>query len=509
MKKIKRVLISLFDKSKILKSIDVFKKYNIEIISTGGTKDFLVKNGCEVKSIEEITTYPSILGGRVKTLHPKIFGGLLYRSDNLDDIADLQKFDIVSIDMLVVDLYPFEETIKTTSDENKIIEKIDIGGVSLIRASAKNYKNVFVVSSMDSLDKAISIIDIKNGYTDINDRILFAKKAFRTTSHYEMLISNYFNEQAEPINESVEGLVNLFQSSKKLRYGENPHQKAEFFGNLNEAVEQLSGKELSYNNLLDVDAAINLINEFKETSFGIIKHNNACGFASDKSLLKAWNKALAGDPISAFGGVLVTNSNLDKDVCNEIDKLFFEIIIAPSYDKTALEILKRKKNRIILMKKNTNLQKDMYKTVLNGILFQERDFITDGETLVNVSQKKPSKKQMEDLLFASKICKHTKSNAIVLASDKQLIGSGCGQTSRVDALKHAISKANQFDLDLNNSVMASDAFFPFPDCVEIASKSGVSAVIQPGGSKNDNLSIDFCDKNNLTMVFTKTRHFKH
>ena len=509
MKKIKRVLISVYDKSLILKSIDIFKKYNIEIISTGGTKDFLVKNGCEVKSIEEITTYPSILGGRVKTLHPKIFGGLLCRSDNVNDVEDLQQFDIVSIDMLIVDLYPFEQTIKTTNDEKKIIEKIDIGGVSLIRASAKNYKNVFVVSSMNVLDEAISIIDNKNGCTDINDRFVFARKAFNTTSWYEMLISNYFNKQAEPIDESVEGLMNVFQSSKKLRYGENPHQKAKFYGNLNEIVEQLSGKELSYNNLLDVDAAINLISEFKETSFGIIKHNNACGFASDKNLLKAWKKALAGDPISAFGGVLVTNSNLDKNVCNEIDKLFFEIIIAPSYDKNALEILKSKKNRIILIKKNINLEKDSFKTVLNGVLYQENDFITDGDTLLNVSRKKPSKKQMEDLLFASKICKHTKSNAIVLASNKQLIGSGCGQTSRVDALKHAISKANKFNMDLNNSVMASDAFFPFPDCVEIANKSGISAIIQPGGSKNDNLSIDSCNKNNLSMIFTKTRHFKH
>ena len=510
MKKINRVLISVYDKTNLLDLINNLKKTNkkVQIISTGGTKKILEEHKINVTSVEEITEYPSILGGRVKTLHPKIFGGILNRSKNTIDKKELIKYNILNIDMVIVDLYPFEETLKTTDKEEEIIEKIDIGGVSLIRAAAKNYKDILVIPGTEEFPKAIKLINAKNGCSDLNDRLLFAQKSFYKTSQYEFAISEYFkkkvgNNSIFPIN------FHTPDKSITLRYGENPHQKGMYYGDLNDLFEQLNGKELSYNNLLDIDAAVHLIEEFSEPSFGILKHNNACGFASDNKIINAWKKALAGDPISAFGGVLITNGNIDLECAEEINNLFFEILIANSFSQEALKLLKTKKNRIILKKKNTNLENMSFRTVLNGILCQQRDHITDSDKAKTVSNLKVSESKMSDLLFASKICKHTKSNAIVLVKNKQLLASGCGQTSRVDALKQAILKAKHFGFSLENSVMASDAFFPFPDCVEIANNEGVDAVIQPGGSKNDKEVIKVADKFGIYLVFTGVRHFKH
>ena len=509
MKKIRKVLISVYNKSGILPIASLLDEMGITIISTGGTQKFLEKHNIPISPVEKITEYPSILGGRVKTLHPKIFGGILGRSNNQSDQLDLNKFNISSIDMIIIDLYPFQETLINTPNHAEIIEKIDIGGVSLIRAAAKNYQDVFVISCLEDINLAIQLIKEKKGKTTIKDRLLFAQKAFVTTSHYEVAISRYFDTQINQSTILPATFKNSILTSHALRYGENPHQEGIFYGDITKLFDQLNGKSLSYNNLLDVDAAINLIDEFSTISFGILKHNNACGFASNKNITTAWKQALEGDPISAFGGVLITNGTINYKVAKDINKLFFEIIIAPKFEKKALELLKSKKNRIILRKKKTTLEQVSFRTVLNGVLSQQKDYVTDNKTLENVSKLKVSKAQMEDLIFASKICKHTKSNAIVLAKNKQLIGSGCGQTSRVDALQHAIKKAKQFSLDMNNAVMASDAFFPFPDCVEIASKEGIKAVIQPGGSKNDQLSIDYCNNNDMAMVVTKKRHFKH
>ncbi len=509
MKKINKILISVYNKDHLSHLSKICKLYNIEIISTGGTKKEIEKLGLKVTSVESITDYPSILGGRVKTLHPKIFGGILARTDNVLDQQDLNTFNIHGINMVVVDLYPFQETVNRKCDHDDIIEKIDIGGVSLIRAAAKNYKDVFTISSIIDFEKACNIIISKNGCTEINDRLLFAQKAFNITLNYDNSIAQYFNKK---INKQIRFSNFLNKTSMPphtLRYGENPHQKGTYYGELNDLFNQLNGKELSYNNLLDIDAAINLMDEFKESSFGILKHNNACGFSSDNNLSNAWDKALAGDPISAFGGVLITNMEINLKLAQKINSLFFEILIANSFNPEALKLLKSKKNRILLKKKNSKLEDMSYRTVLNGVLTQEKDFITDGDDLKIVSNRKVSKMQMEDLIFASKICKHTKSNAIVLVKNKQLLGAGCGQTSRVDALKQAIEKAKKFGFSLENAVMASDAFFPFPDCVEIAGNEKISAVIQPGGSKNDQLSIDYCNTNEMAMILTGNRHFKH
>jgi len=514
-KKIQTVLISVYNKEKILPLVSLLNKKNIKIISTGGTEKFLTQHNIPVTSVESITDYPSILGGRVKTLHPKVFAGILQRSNNQDDLVDLRKFSISTIDMLIVDLYPFQETLKQTKNHDEIIEKIDIGGVSLIRAAAKNYKEVLVVSSMEQLESVIELFSETDGEINLNHRLDFAKQAFVRTANYESYISNYFNDTNEEVLPKI-FMKNIFSAST-LRYGENPHQKGIYYGNYNDVFEQLSGKNISYNNLLDIDSAIHLIEEFSsskssnkiESSFGIFKHNNACGFASDVNIINAWEKALAGDPISAFGGVLITNDVINLPVAKLINSLFFEIIIAPNFTSDALELLKSKKNRIILKKKNTNLEEVSFRTVLNGVLCQQKDYITDNDNTRVVTKKNVSESQMQDLIFASKICKHTKSNAIVLVKNKQLIGSGCGQTSRVDALNQAIEKAQKFNFSLEGSVMASDAFFPFADCVELAHEVGVTAVIQPGGSKNDQLSIDYCDKNEMTMLFTETRHFKH
>ncbi|HZJ36324.1 MAG TPA: bifunctional phosphoribosylaminoimidazolecarboxamide formyltransferase/IMP cyclohydrolase, partial [Gillisia sp.] len=461
--------------------------------------------GIEVIPVEDLTSYPSILGGRVKTLHPKVFGGILNRQDNANDVAEMKEFEIPQIDIVIVDLYPFEKTVSSGASEEDAIEKIDIGGISLIRAAAKNFKDVLCVSSVDDYTEFLELISQNNGETSLEDRKKFAGKAFNVSSHYDTAIFNFFNSE-----ESVFKLS--FQKGKELRYGENPHQKGTFYGEFDAIFDQLHGKELSYNNLLDVDAAVNLIDEFKNDSptFAILKHNNACGLAQRDTLVEAYNDALAGDPVSAFGGVLISNMKIDKATAEEIHKLFCEVVIAPTYDAEALEILKGKKNRIILVQKEIELPQKQVRSCLNGVLVQDRNSKTDRlEDLKLVTNNKPGENELNDLIFASKICKHTKSNTIVLAKNKQLLASGTGQTSRVDALNQSIVKAKAFNFDLKGAVMASDAFFPFPDCVEIAGNAGITAVIQPGGSIKDQLSIDYCNQNNIAMVITGTRHFKH
>ena len=505
MLKLKSALISVFNKDGLEPIAKKLNNLGVKIYSTGGTEQFLKKIGIPVFRVEDVTGYPSILGGRVKTLHPKIFGGILNRNDNNKDITDLENYEIPNIDLVIVDLYPFEETVKSNDSEQNIIEKIDIGGISLIRAAAKNFKDVMCISSKDDYSDFLDILNNNNGEVSLEYRKNFAFRAFNVSSHYDTAIFNYFKEDDNSLKAS-------FKNGKKLRYGENPHQKGTFYGDFNLMFEQLHGKELSYNNLLDVDAAVNLILEFYNDipTFAILKHNNACGLASRDSLLSAYKDALAGDPVSAFGGVLISNKKIDLKTAEEINKLFCEVVIAPSFEDSAIDLLKSKKNRILLILKNTELNKQQLRTCLNGVLNQDKDNITDSiSNFKTCTKKSPNSSEIKDLEFASKICKHTKSNTIVLAKNLQLISSGTGQTSRVDALKQAIEKSNNFKFDLNNSVMASDAFFPFPDCVEIAHKNGISSVIQPGGSIKDNLSIEYCDKNNISMVLTGTRHFKH
>ena len=505
MLKIKSALISVFDKNGIEAIAKKLNSLGIKIFSTGGTELYLKEIGIPVIKIEDITSYPSILGGRVKTLHPKVFGGILSRRNNEKDTEDINNYEIPTIDLVIVDLYPFEKTVESGESENNIIEKIDIGGVSLIRAAAKNYKDVICVSSKDDYNNFINLLEKNSGEFDENTRRKYAATAFNISSHYDTAIFNYFNNEKNTYKSS-------FINGKSLRYGENPHQNGVYFGDFDSLFDQLNGKELSYNNFLDIDSAVNLISEFKSDlpTFAILKHNNACGISTRKTVLAAYQDALAGDPISAFGGILICNKTIDHASSEEINKLFCEVVIAPGYDKDAFDLLKSKKNRIILKLKNNNLSKKIVRTCLNGILFQDKDNKTDSiEDFSIPTDKKPSDIEMEDLIFASKICKHTKSNAIVLAKNKQLISSGTGQTSRVDALKQAIEKSKNFNFNLDGSVMASDAFFPFPDCVEIAHKKGIDSVIQPGGSIKDNLSIDYCNKNNISMVLTGTRHFKH
>ncbi len=504
MKKVNRAVVSVYNKSGLIPVIETLSKYDIEIYSTGGTYDFIVKNGFKAEKIESLTDYPSILGGRVKTLHPKVFGGILARTENKNDRDDMQKYGIPAFDLVIVDLYPFEETVKNSNDQQEIIEKIDIGGISLIRAGAKNFKDVLTVASSDMYDGLITLLNEKNGHSDIDDRKKFAAQAFNISSHYDTQIFNWIS------NGEITAFKQSITEVNTLRYGENPHQKGYYFGRLDDVFEQLHGKAISYNNILDLDAAINLINDFDETTFAVIKHNNACGLASRNTLIDAWKDALAGDPVSAFGGVLVTNRTIDKETAGEINKIFFEIILAPGYEEEALEILRTKKNRIILKAKNFYFPAFQFRSALNGALYQEKDSVTETpEQLEFKTDTKPTNEQIEDLLFANKIVKHTKSNTIVLAKNKQLVGSGTGQTSRVDALKQAIEKAKSFDLPLEGAVMASDAFFPFADSVEIAHKAGIKAVIQPGGSIRDKDSIEYCNKNGVAMVFTGIRHFKH
>ena len=504
-KTIKSALISVFHKDGLAPIVQKLNELNVTIYSTGGTEKFIKELGIDVVPVEDVTSYPSILGGRVKTLHPKVFGGILNRQDHEGDIAEMKEYNIPQLDLVIVDLYPFEKTVASGAPKQDIVEKIDIGGISLIRASAKNFKDTFTVSSMEQYDEFLEILSLNNGETSIEQRKKFAAKSFNISSHYDTAIFNYFNED-EIVYKASE------TKSKILRYGENPHQKGYFFGDLDAMFNKLHGKELSYNNLLDVDAAVNLMNEFigENPTFAVLKHNNACGFAQRNTIKQAYVDALAGDPVSAFGGVLITNTEIDAATAEEIHKLFCEVVIAPSYSNEALTILKGKKNRVILVQKTTELPSQNVRTALNGLLIQDKDSKTDTlEDLTYVTNTKPTETELKDLLFASKICKHTKSNTIVFTKNNQLLASGTGQTSRVDALRQAIDKATSFGFDLNGAVMASDAFFPFPDCVEIAGKAGITSVIQPGGSIKDKLSIDYCNENNLSMVMTGTRHFKH
>ena len=506
-KKATSALISVFHKEGLEPIVKKMDALGITLYSTGGTEKFIKDLGIDVIAVEDVTSYPSILGGRVKTLHPKIFGGILNRQDNESDVAQMESFEIPQLDIVIVDLYPFEKTVASGASEQDIIEKIDIGGISLIRAAAKNYNDVLCVSSMEDYEEFLTVITEGNGKTSLEQRKRFAAKAFNVSSHYDSAIFNHFNKGRE-----IAALKMSEAKGQELRYGENPHQKGFFFGDLDGIFDKLHGKELSYNNLLDVDAAVNLMEEFKDDAptFAILKHNNACGLATRPTIKQAYVDALAGDPVSAFGGILISNTEIDKETAEEIHQLFCEVVIAPSYAEDALQLLKGKKNRILLIQKPAQLPEMLVRTCLNGALFQEKDNETDAlENLTQVTDKKPTPQELEDLLFASKICKHTKSNTIVLAKGKQLYASGTGQTSRVDALNQAIHKAQHFNFELEGAVMASDAFFPFPDCVEIAGKAGISSVIQPGGSIKDQLSVDYCNENGLAMVMTGTRHFKH
>ena len=501
--KIKSALISVFYKNGLDKIVKKLNEQDVQIYSTGGTKNFISELGIDVVAIEDVTSYPSILDGRVKTLHPKVFGGILYRREKENHLNDLRKFEIPSFDLVIVDLYPFEETVASGADENEVIEKIDIGGISLIRAAAKNYKDVLVVSSRHQYGLLYDLLEKDNGEISIEERKIFARQAFNISSHYDTQIYNYFGNQDLTFKQS-------YLQSTELRYGENPHQKGYFFGNFEQIFDKLNGKEISYNNLLDIDAAVNLISEFKETTFAVLKHNNACGIASKPVLFDAWEAALACDPVSAFGGILIANVEVDKKTALSINKIFFEVIIAPSFSDDALAVLSQNKKRVILKQKDINFGQKVYRSLLNGVIVQDKDLqmskIEDLETVTNTS---PMERELEDLIFANIVVKHTKSNAIVLVKNKQLLASGVGQTSRVDALKQAIVKAHAFKFELNGSVMASDAFFPFSDSVEIARKEGVTSVIQPGGSIRDKDSIEFCNNNAMSMVFTRKRHFKH
>lgn len=503
-KRIKRALVSVYHKDGL---DEILKKLNAEgvsFVSTGGTKTFIESLGIACDAVEDLTGYPSILGGRVKTLHPKVFGGILARRENEGDQAQLAQYEIPEIDLVIVDLYPFEETVASGADEQSIIEKIDIGGISLIRAAAKNFKDVVIVASKHQYTPLLNLLNEKGAETSLEDRKWFAKEAFAVSSGYDSAIFNYFdNREGSYFRVAIDQPMHL-------RYGENPHQKGLFYGQFNNMFDQLHGKEISYNNLLDIDAAVNLINEFDELTFAILKHNNACGVASRSNVVDAWKDALAGDPVSAFGGILITNTTINKEAAEEINKIFFEVIIAPAYDADALAILEQKKNRIVLVRKECKTCPMQFRSLLNGALMQEKDLSIQTESdLVAMTEKQPSAKEVEDLLFANKIVKNSKSNAITLVKNKQLCASGIGQTSRVDSLKQAIEKAHSFNFDLQGAVMASDAFFPFPDCVEIADKAGITAVIQPGGSIKDELSVAYCNEHNIAMVKTGVRHFKH
>ena len=504
-KRITSALISVYHKDLLDEILRKMAELNISIVSTGGTKEFIEKSGFKVTAVEELTGYPSILEGRVKTLHPKIFGGILARLNQSGDLKELKHYEIPVIDLVIVDLYPFEETVRSGASEEDIIEKIDIGGISLIRAAAKNFEDVVIISSRSQYGELLRILTEGKGTTTLEERKNLALQAFNISSHYDTAIFNYFNKesQADAFKQSI-------LQSKSLRYGENPHQKGTFYGSFEALFHQLHGKEISYNNLLDIEAAVYLIDDFTETTFAVLKHNNACGIASRPDLTDAWKDALAGDPVSAFGGILITNSELDEKTAAEIDSLFFEVIIAPAYDIKALDILMKKKNRIILLRKPLKLPVVQFRSLLNGVIGQDRDTRTETrDNMKPVTKRTPTDQEYNDLVFANKVVKHTKSNTIVLAKNKQLLASGMGQTSRVDALRQAIAKATSFGFKLEGGVMASDAFFPFPDCVEIANEAGIKIVVQPGGSVRDNESIDFCDQHDMAMVFTGVRHFKH
>ncbi len=506
MKKIISALISVYHKENLDPILDLLQAYGVKVYSTGGTQSFLESKNIQVTSVETLTGYPSILGGRVKTLHPKVFGGILARSENQGDQAQLEQFEIPSFDLLIVDLYPFEATLAAGGTPQEIIEKIDIGGISLIRAAAKNYQDIAIVASQEQYASFAEMLSQGRGATSLEDRKILATRAFQVSSHYDAAIFHYFNKDTKASN----AFKHSFPEGQSLRYGENPHQKGVYYGDLEALFEQLHGKELSFNNLVDIDGAVALLEDFSETAFAIIKHTNACGMATGISPKEAYLKALAADPISAFGGVIASNRPIDLETAQELDKLFFEILIAPDFTVEALAVLKGKKNRILLRQKQALPAQAQFKTILNGVIWQDQDYKTEtAQDLQTVTQRAPSEAEINALLFANKICKHTKSNTIVLANQGQLLASGVGQTSRVDALRQAILKAQTFGFDLNGAVMASDAFFPFPDCVEIAHGVGITAVIQPGGSIRDQDSVDFCDQNSMAMVITGVRHFKH
>ena len=506
-KKIQSALISVYHKDGLAPLVKLLDQYGVRLYSTGGTQKFIEEQGVSVTAVEDLTGYPSILGGRVKTLHPKVFGGILHRRDHPEDQAQVAEYEIPPIDLVIVDLYPFAETVASGASEEDIVEKIDIGGIALIRAAAKNFLDVVIVSSRQQYPALTKLLEENQGTTNLVNRRDFAEAAFRNSSTYDQAIYRYF----EGGSDASGGFNKASMERVSLRYGENPHQSAEFYGNLSRMLEQINGKELSYNNLVDVDAAVSLMQEFDgETAFAILKHTNACGCATAPSVAEAYQKALAADPVSAFGGVLITNASVDTAAAQALHELFFEVLIAPKFTAAALEILTTKKKRILLVQKQPLAAPRQFKTLLNGVIEQDRDTKTDGrENLRTVTKVAPDQATQEALLFASKVCKHTKSNTIVLARNGQLLASGVGQTSRVDALRQAIAKAQLFGFDLSGAVMASDAFFPFPDCVEIAHGVGIRAVIQPGGSIKDQASVDFCDQHGMAMVFTGFRHFKH
>ena len=504
-KKIKNALISVYSKDFLEPVVRRLHELGVTLFSTGGTQKFIEELNINVVPVEDLTGYPSILGGRVKTLHPKVFGGILGRRELREDLDQLDLYEIPPIDLVIVDLYPFEETVARTKNESEIIEKIDIGGISLIRAAAKNFKDVVIVSSKNQYSSFLTTLLNENGCTDLSYRKRLATEAFSVSSHYDTAIFSYFNR-----TENLPIFKQSLLDSKVLRYGENPHQKGIFYGKLDDHFDVLSGKELSYNNLLDIDAGVALISEFNTPTFAIIKHNNACGIASRASLIDAWKDALKADPVSAFGGILVSNAPIDIGTASEIDKLFFEILIAPDFQPAALELLKRKPNRILLRQKSGFSIGKQFRTLLNGVIEQTNDLTTEKISDLKIaSSHQPTEQELIDLIFANKIAKHSKSNTIVLAKNEQLFASGVGQTSRVDALKQAIAKAESFGFDLSGAVMASDAFFPFPDCVEIAGQKGIKSVIHPGGSIKDQLSIDYCNAHSMSMAITGNRHFKH
>ena len=505
MKKIKSALISVFYKDGLDDIVKKLDQLGVTIYSTGGTFNFIESLGVKPQTVESLTGYPSILGGRVKTLHPKVMGGILCRRDNNEDRKQIEEYEIPEIDLVIVDLYPFEKTVESNAPEEDIIEKIDIGGISLIRSAAKNFNDVLIVPSVDNYSELMDILNSDNGNTNLQTRRRFATYAFQVSSNYDTAIFNYFNKETD-----ITAFRQSYNNPKILRYGENPHQKGMFYGDLNSYFEQLHGKEISYNNIGDIDAACDLIDDFEDTTFAIIKHNNACGLSSRDTLKQAYIDALSADPVSAFGGVLISNRPIDLETAQEMNKLFMEICIAPDFSQEALELLKSKKNRILLKRKNSSSPKYQFRSALNGVLVQEKDKVVEKSEVMNsITNTSLTLEQQKDLSFANKLVKHTKSNAIVLAKNRQLLASGTGQTSRVDALNQAIAKAKNFGFDLNGGVMASDAFFPFPDCVEIAYKEGIVAVVHPGGSINDDKSIDFCKENNMAMVLTGYRHFKH
>jgi phosphoribosylaminoimidazolecarboxamide formyltransferase/IMP cyclohydrolase len=505
-KPIHNALISVFHKDGLDAIINLLEKNKVTIYSTGGSLEYIQSKGVKANAVEKLTGYPSILDGRVKTLHPKIFGGILAKREK-NHLEQLMQYDIPTIDLVIIDLYPFEETVRLTNDESAIIEKIDIGGISLIRAAAKNYNDVVIIPSSEDYGSLKYLLETKGASSTLEDRKQFATRAFRVSSHYDKHIYDFFNKDGEDMSLKIS-----VHSGMPLRYGENPHQEAYFFGELESNFYKLNGKELSYNNLVDVDAAVSLMREFKDddATFAILKHTNACGVATRNTVLQAWKDALASDPVSAFGGVLICNKAIDEETAKQIDEIFYEVLIAPSFTKEALTVLCAKKNRILLQLHTYPKTEKMVKSILDGFIVQDNDDVNvDMAQMKEATTRRPTAEEMRDLLFANKCVKHLKSNGIALVKDGQLRGMGCGQTSRVDSLKHAILKANSFGLNLNGAVMASEAFFPFPDCVEIAHHAGITAVIHPGGSVKDQDSIEFCNNTGMAMLITGIRHFKH